>query len=446
MLPHDFLSEIKNFLSPEEAEVFCNSLQKTPITSIRLNPKKETALEYPTEPVPWSSLGFYLSERPSFTQDPLFWAGAYYVQEASSMFLEQIIQSIQIPENAVVLDLCAAPGGKSTHLLSLLPESSLLVSNEIIRNRADILQENLCRWGYSNYVVTQSGADTWGKLESFFDVILVDAPCSGEGMFRKEEQSLSEWSLENVNFCAARQKDILRNILPALAEGGYLIYSTCTYNTKENEENVRWLVEYFGLEYIEIPIKETWGIRKSDYGYRFFPHLLQGEGFFIACLRKKGQKKVRKTKKNLFTLAPKKDSKNFEPWLKNYSEKEIFLYQEKYLLLYPLHSEYISQIAQTTYIKYTALELGTFKQKGFVPTHDLAMSRHLSQEVRGVELNKEEALSYLSKKDFSLPANTPKGWNTIKYQNLVLGWIKVLANRINNYYPTEIRIKQAQKI
>jgi len=330
MLPYDFLLEIKNFLSPEEAEVFCNSLQKPPITSLRLNPKKETALEYPTEPVPWSSLGFYLSERPSFTQDPLFWAGAYYVQEASSMFLEQIIQSIQIPENAVVLDLCAAPGGKSTHLLSLLPESSLLVSNEIVRNRADILQENLCRWGYSNYVVTQSGADAWGKLESFFDVILVDAPCSGEGMFRKEEQSLSEWSLENVNFCAARQKDILRNILPALAEGGYLIYSTCTYNTKENEENVRWLVEYFGLEYIEIPIKETWGIRKTDYGYRFFPHLLQGEGFFIACLRKKGQKKVRKTKKNLFTLAPKKDSKNFEPWLKNYSEKEIFLYQEKH--------------------------------------------------------------------------------------------------------------------
>jgi 16S rRNA C967 or C1407 C5-methylase (RsmB/RsmF family)/NOL1/NOP2/fmu family ribosome biogenesis protein len=442
MLPYDFLLEIKNFLPLEEAEVFCNSLQKPPITSLRLNPKKETALEYPTEPVPWSSLGFYLSERPSFTQDPLFWAGAYYVQEASSMFLEQILSFIQIPESAVVLDLCAAPGGKSTHLLSLLPESSLLVSNEIIRNRADILQENLCRWGYSNYVVTQSGADAWGKLEIFFDVIVVDAPCSGEGMFRKEEQSLSEWSLENVKFCAARQKDILQNILPALAEGGYLIYSTCTYNNQENEENIRWLVENFGLEYVEIPIEETWGIKKTDYGYRFFPHLLKGEGFFIACLRKKGQRKARKTKKNLFTPATKNNSKNFETCLENLSEKEIFTYQEKYLLLYPPHSEYISQIAQVAYIRHTALELGTFKQKNFIPTHDLAMSEHLHSQIPTVHLDKENALLYLAKKDFSFAENPAMGWNIVKYNGLALGWVKVLGNRINNYYPTEIRIRQ----
>jgi 16S rRNA C967 or C1407 C5-methylase (RsmB/RsmF family)/NOL1/NOP2/fmu family ribosome biogenesis protein len=442
MLPKDFFLQISEYLPEEEITTFCETLQEPPITSLRLNPKKNIEINYRKQPVPWSDLGFYLEQRPSFTQDPLFWAGAYYVQEASSMFLEQILSFIQIPESAVVLDLCASPGGKSTHLLSLLPKSSLLVSNEIIRNRADILQENLCRWGYSNYIITQSEASVWSNLENFFDVILVDAPCSGEGMFRKEKQALAEWSLENVKFCAARQKDILQNILPALAEGGYLIYSTCTYNTKENEENVRWLVEYFGLEYIEIPIKETWGIRKSDYGYRFFPHLLQGEGFFIACLRKKGQKKVRKAKKNLFTLAPQKDSKNFEPWLKNYSGKEIFTYQEKYLLLYPLHSEYISQIAQTTYIKHTALELGTFKQKDFVPTHDLAMSEHLHSQVPAVFLDKESALCYLSKKDFSVSENLTKGWNIVKYKHLALGWVKVLGNRINNYYPTEIRIRQ----
>ncbi|MFN3315635.1 MAG: RsmB/NOP family class I SAM-dependent RNA methyltransferase, partial [Raineya sp.] len=290
-LPEDFLSHLKSFLPPSEEKAFLQALQEQPITSIRLNPHKPAQIRQATKPVAWSKQGFYLEQRPYFTEDPLFWAGAYYVQEASSMFLEQIIQNISIPNEAVLLDLSAAPGGKSTHLLSLLPESCLLVSNEIIRNRANILQENLCRWGRSNYIVTQSEASVWGKMQGFFDVILVDAPCSGEGMFRKEEQALNQWSLENVNFCATRQKDILKNILPALANGGYLIYSTCTYNPQENEENIAWLIENYDLEHIEIPIDETWGIRKAKWGYRFFPHLLQGEGFFVACLHKKGQNK-----------------------------------------------------------------------------------------------------------------------------------------------------------
>lgn len=443
MLPTEFLSSVRDILPTNEIEKFCKALQDEAITSIRLNPKKSTSIEYSMQAVPWSKMGFYLEKRPSFTQDPLFWAGAYYVQEASSMFLEQVIRSLQISENAVVLDLCAAPGGKSTHLLSLLPESTLLVSNEIIRNRADILKENLCRWGHSNYIVTQSEANIWGGLEGFFDVILVDAPCSGEGMFRKEEKALAEWSLENVNFCTIRQKNILSEVLPALANGGYLIYSTCTYNTQENEQNIRWLIEKYDLEYIEIPIDESWGIRKTALGYRFFPHLLNGEGFFIACLRKKGHSKAKRTKKNIFAPIAKKDAKNFEYWLANSSEKAIFTYQEKNFLLYPLHTEYISQIAQVAYIRHTALELGAFKQKDFIPTHDLAMSRDLSEDVRGIELNREAALLYLSKKDFLLPENTLKGWNLVKYQNLALGWIKVLDNRINNYYPVEIRIRKS---
>ena len=443
MLPKDFFLQISEYLPEEEINTFCETLQEPPITSLRLNPKKNIEINYRKQPVPWSDLGFYLEQRPSFTQDPLFWAGAYYVQEASSMFLEQIIKFIQISQNAVVLDLCAAPGGKSTHLLSLLPESTLLVSNEIIRNRVDILQENMCRWGYSNYIITQSEANIWGNLEGFFDVILVDAPCSGEGMFRKEEQALGEWSLENVQFCAARQKSILSEIVPALAGGGYLIYSTCTYNSQENEQNIRYLVEKYDLEYIEIPIDESWGIRKTELGYRFFPHLLKGEGFFIACLRKKGHSKPKKIKKNIFVPLAKKDIKSFESWIANSSEKALFTYQERNLLLHPLHTEYISQISRVAYIRHTALELGTFKQKDFIPTHDLAMSKHLSEGIRGIELNKEAALLYLSKKDFFLPENTPKGWNIVKYQNLALGWIKVLGNRINNYYPTEIRIRKS---
>jgi 16S rRNA C967 or C1407 C5-methylase (RsmB/RsmF family)/NOL1/NOP2/fmu family ribosome biogenesis protein len=440
-LPSDFLKQIPDFLPPIEQENFIQSLQTPPVTSIRLNPEKHTEIEYTQSPVAWCKTGYYLEKRPYFTEDPSFWAGAYYVQEASSMFLEQVIRNLKIAQEAAVLDLSAAPGGKSTHLLSLLPENTLLVSNEIIRSRADILQENLCRWGSGNYIVTQSEASVWGKLESFFDVILLDAPCSGEGMFRKEEQAIGEWSLENVNFCAIRQKEILQAVLPALAAGGYLIYSTCTYNSQENEANIRWLVETFDLEHIEIPIQEDWGIRKTSWGYRFFPHLLKGEGFFMACLRKKGQSKRSKIRKNIFTPLAKKEAQNLQAWLSENPEKALFSYQQKNLLLHPLHTEYISQIAQIAYIRHTALELGVFKQKDFIPTHDLAMSHYVSMQIPQIHLEKEAALLYLSKKDFALPVSTPKGWNIVKYKNLALGWVKVLGNRINNYYPTEIRIR-----
>ncbi|GAB4127331.1 MAG: rRNA cytosine-C5-methyltransferase [Raineya sp.] len=444
-LPPDFLSQIRTFLPESEEESFIRSLQEAPLSSIRLNPHKTIKIEQPLKRVLWSQRGFYLEKRPYFTEDPLFWAGAYYVQEASSMFLEQVINTIALAQEAVVLDLSAAPGGKSTHLLSLLPQDTLLVSNEIVRNRANILQENLCRWGQSNYIVTQSEAKVWGQLEGFFDAILVDAPCSGEGMFRKEEQALSEWSLENVNFCAARQKDILKDVLPALANGGYLIYSTCTYNPQENEENIQWLIETYDLEHLEIPLDTTWGVRKAKWGYKFFPHLLQGEGFYIACLRKKGQNRASKIRKNIFAPAAKKEAQSLKSWLDNTSEKEIFSYQQKNLLLHPLHTEYISRIAQIAYIRHTALEIGAFKQKDFIPTHDLAMSSHLAPQIPSVELDKEAALQYLSKKDFILPENTAKNWCLIKYQGLALGWIKVLGNRINNYYPSEIRIRNLPK-
>lgn len=441
LIPPDFFDLIDTFVPVSEKESFIQSLQAPPVTSIRLNPDKITDIEYPKNPVMWSEMGFYLAERPYFTEDPLFWAGAYYVQEASSMFLEQILKHIGIKQEALVLDLSAAPGGKSTHLLTLIPENALLISNEVIRSRADILQENLCRWGRSNYVVTQSEASILGKLENFFDVILVDAPCSGEGMFRKEENALREWSLENVNFCATRQKSILQDILPALAKGGYLIYSTCTYNLQENEQNVRWLIETYDLEHIEIPIEPHWGIRKAEWGYRFFPHLLQGEGFYIACLRKKGQNQRSRMKKNLFTPLSKKEAQNYHRWLQDTTEKSIYAYQQKNFLMHPLHTEYISQIAQVAYIKHTSLELGIFKNKDFVPTHSLAMSGYVSPEIPTIQLDKSGALRYLSKKDFDLPQNLSKGWNLVAYQNLVLGWIKVLDNRINNYYPTEIRIR-----
>ncbi|MGI8893198.1 MAG: methyltransferase RsmF C-terminal domain-like protein, partial [Bacteroidia bacterium] len=237
-LPSVFISHLDNLLGNEAVELI-KSFSTTPPVSIRINPFKNYFPPENSGKVPWCDTGFYLPVRPVFTLDPSFHAGAYYVQEASSMFLEQAIKQITKKEEPVkVLDISAAPGGKSTHLLSLLPKNSLLVANEVIRSRAGILKENIIKWGVPNVIVTSSDPERFSDLKSFFDIILVDAPCSGEGLFRKDANAIKEWSQENVNLCHQRQKRILNNVWTALRPGGYLIYSTCTYQTKENENQL----------------------------------------------------------------------------------------------------------------------------------------------------------------------------------------------------------------
>lgn len=240
--------------------------------SIRINPKKSDKRPEAT-PVPWSQLGYYLPERLSFTFDPLFQNGTYYVQEASSMFLEQAIRTY-VQEPVACLDLCAAPGGKSTHLLSLLPEGSVLVSNEVIRSRSYILAENIQKWGYPNHVVTNNDPAELGELTHLFDVIVTDVPCSGEGMFRKDTDSTGEWSVANVELCASRQRRILHDIWNALKPGGLLVYSTCTYNTEEDEENIQYIIDELGAEPLSIPIDDAWGVcgalKYANSVYRFF--------------------------------------------------------------------------------------------------------------------------------------------------------------------------------
>ncbi|PKQ67398.1 methyltransferase RsmF C-terminal domain-like protein [Raineya orbicola] len=446
-LPTQFLKDIPNFL-PENQELFLQSLSQLPITSLRLNPLKKT-LRLPYSPmcaVPWCPNGYYLSQRPSFTENPLFWAGAFYVQEASSMFLEQIFKHITTDKPLKILDLSAAPGGKSTHLLSLMNSQSLLVSNEIIKNRADILAENLARWGYTNYVVTQSSPESLGKLKDFFDVILVDAPCSGEGMFRKDKEAINEWSEENVLFCAKRQKDILTAILPALAPTGYLIYSTCTFNRQENEENLHWLCKNFDLQSVKIPISENWNIteiqEKGNYAYRFFPHILKGEGFFISCMQKKGKNppKPQKIHKNIFQRLNSKEQSEFQRWVLP-THQEFFSYQNQFFLLNPEHTTWISYLAQFAYIRQTALKIGELKGKDFIPSSELALSPNVSKEVKSLELSEKEALQFLSKQDFQISLNE-KSWYLARYQNLGLGWLKNLGSRFNNYYPSEWRIRR----
>ena len=283
-LPPIFIERTKAILK-EEYPAFENALQQLAPTSIRINDKMDYMPS--AEKVAWCDKGYYLNERPLFTADPLFHAGVYYVQEASSMFLSQVVEQ-HFPDADTVLDLCAAPGGKSTLLSQYLHRNCLLVSNEIVRNRAYILAENLAKWGNQNTLVTNNDPADFSALNNFFDAVVVDAPCSGEGMFRKDAGAIDEWSLSNVELCAERQKKILTDVWDALKPEGILVYSTCTYNREENEDNVAWMCRELDAELLKVDLHGNENIVESDFGYRFFPHRTKGEGFFIAVVRKNG--------------------------------------------------------------------------------------------------------------------------------------------------------------
>lgn len=290
MFPEAFIKRIKKQEYIDAAELL-DALQEPSPVSIRINRDKWKLSPLAAERVPWCPDGYYLAERPSFTLDPLFHAGAYYPQEASGMFLEQVIrQVVHDKEKLKILDLCAAPGGKSTHLSSLTGPDSVIVANDVIKPRADILAENHIKWGLSNTMVTQSDPSAFETLKGFFDIILVDAPYSGEGMFRNKT-AIREWSIDKAIHCASRQKRVLMDIWSALKENGILIYSTCTFNSAENEENVKWLSERHESESIRLNISDFKEIteisHKGVFGYGFHPGKIKGEGLFIAVLKKR---------------------------------------------------------------------------------------------------------------------------------------------------------------
>ena len=290
-LPQAFIERTRQLLGEDIYPQFEEALATETPVSIRPN-RTKCQLPVEGEPIPWASSGMYLKNRPTFTFDPMFHAGCYYVQEASSMFVERVLREY-VHEPVVMLDLCAAPGGKSTLCRSTLPEGSLLVANEVMRNRSQILAENLIKWGHPEVVVTNNDPADFTELTHLFDVILTDVPCSGEGMFRKDPVAVDEWSLENVDICWQRQRRILTDIWPSLKPGGLLIYSTCTFNREEDEDNVAWTAKELGAEILPVSIDDSWGITGNLVGgdfpvYRFLPHKTKGEGFFLAVLRKDG--------------------------------------------------------------------------------------------------------------------------------------------------------------
>ncbi|HEX8040328.1 MAG TPA: rRNA methyltransferase [Chryseosolibacter sp.] len=447
-LPEKFEESIRSRLGAG-FPAFLSSLQETAPVSIRLHPLKKNEGLAAASRVPWSEWGRYLSDRPVFTLDPLFHAGSYYVQEASSMFLGHAIrQSVDLKKALKVLDLCAAPGGKSTHLLSLLSRESLLISNEAIRSRASILSENIQKWGYPNAIVTNNDPADFQALRGFFDVMVVDAPCSGEGLFRKDPRAAGEWSPENVQLCCARQKRIVASAWDALREEGVLIYCTCTYNESENEENLTWLKQNHNVAFVRLSVERSWGIEEVDrdgiIAYRFFPHKTKGEGFFISVMRKKESTRPALLKsKAPFVVPPGNVTDRLKKWILPEGQVSFFQFQDLVFFMPAFRIKEIEFALQHLRIMYAGTNLARLKHDKLIPEHALALSVELNRQHFPLrEVGEADALKYLRKETIEL-AGAGTGFTLLTFQGLPIGWANVLSNRVNNMYPPEWRIRMA---
>lgn len=450
-LPKEFLRSIACATGYDEQSFTEAHHQASPV-SIRTNPFKPTHLDLDIEkPVPWCSGGFYLKERPNFTYDPLFQAGCYYVQEAGSMFLDHAIRYlVDLKKPLAVLDLCAAPGGKSTLSLSLLHPDSVLVANEVIRPRADILAQNLSKWGTSHVLVTNNDPKDFSGIGPAFDLVLVDAPCSGSGLFRKQQDAIEEWSPDNVNLCAQRQKRILADVLSSLKEEGVLIYSTCSYSKEENEDIVDWLVEQQGLTPVAVGIDDEWNIvlSASDGGapcYRFYPGKTESEGFFCALFTKDHGDDVahQKSKKNTLEPSSKKELVVLTPYIDLAANKCVLRFKDDLLLMNTATRDFINAHPKL-YYKKAGLRLGNMIREELIPHHDLALGIDLKTSVARVEVDHDTAIRFLRKEPFTV--DTPKGWLLVAYKGFGLGWIKQIGHRVNNYLPNEYRILHEQPV
>jgi len=444
MFPEGFIKRIHD-QKYIDAGSLLKALEESSPVSIRLNEIKWNKSPSNAESVHWCKNGFYIGTRPSFTLDPLFHSGCYYPQEASSMFLEQaILQTTDSLENIRVLDLCGAPGGKSTHLSDLIGTDNLLVANETIRARAGILSETLTKWGSGNTIVTQNDPSVFSRLSGYFDIIVVDAPCSGEGMFRGETVP-DEWSVSNTIHCAERQKRILMDVWPALKENGILVYSTCTFNPGENEENIKWLTGKHEAEIIRLNIAEFKGITEIDYqgvyGYGFYPDKIRGEGFFLSVIRKTGKQKKNHIKsQHKPELKPAKEDFTIADKWTSFSRERLLKWGGELFAVSCNLNEYL-HLYQNLKIVKAGTKIFTVKNGNYLPSHELALSSRLKADAFPQnEINLSEALSFMKRDNFILK-NAAKSWNIVTYKGINIGFINNIGNRVNNYFPVEWRIR-----
>jgi 16S rRNA C967 or C1407 C5-methylase (RsmB/RsmF family)/NOL1/NOP2/fmu family ribosome biogenesis protein len=444
MYPSEFTERLK-LQEYIDSQQLLNALNGSPPVSIRINPDKWKRIPAESSGVSWSDSGYYLKSRPSFTSDPLFHSGCYYPQEASSMFIQQAFnQLIKDPSELKILDLCAAPGGKSTHLSTLIGDNGFLVANEVIRSRAGILVENITKWGLGNTIVTNNDPEAFSKLIDYFDLILIDAPCSGEGMFGDKAVRL-EWSPENAAMCSERQKRILKDVWPSLKENGLLIYSTCTFNPAENEENIKWLTDLTGSSTLKIDILRFEGINEISYkgitGYGFYPGKIKGEGFFISVIRKAGLPDVKnakpyRRKDNQLTNSDIKTVKN----IMDISSDYLFRNED---IIYNLSLPVEEYLYLKNYLRIIKGGTALFKSRrdDFTPLHELALSTRIkSSAFPKVELEYQQAIAYLKKDNLSLN-NAATGWVLLTYMGVNMGFAKNIGTRLNNYFPVDLRIR-----
>lgn len=383
-LPIDFTDMARRTMGEERFDCYLKAFETDAPVSIRLNPEKAKELTADGERVPWCRNAYYLPQRPNFTYDPLLHAGCYYVQEAGSMFLDTVMQQWVPDAPVVMIDFCAAPGGKSLLARTALAAGSVMFSNEPMRNRANILAENVEKWGYADHFVTNNFPRDYRRAKMIADVVLCDVPCSGEGMFRKDEATIREWSMQNVEKCARLQREIVADAWSCLADGGLFIYSTCTFNTHEDEENIQWMMDELGAEVLPVKVDAAWNITGSLLDgfsqpvYRFIPGICKGEGLFLCVLRKGGA------------------------WQQGHSLKSLRKSQQNLNIIY-------CPKAQPDMVK--------------------------------VEVNYQQAMAYLRHEAITLGADVPRGMVGICFEGHLLGLAKNIGNRANNLYPKEWKIR-----
>lgn len=449
-LPGAFVEAMQAQLGPEWPD-FEQSLGEAAPVSLHYNHRKagEAPLFSGTE-VPWNSSAVYLEERPVFTLDPHIHAGRYYVQEAGSMLLVPVLQQIQSAAERpfrTALDLCGAPGGKTTLLLNYLPDDCLVVANEVIKSRYAILRENLMKWGRANVIATQGDSNQFSGLSGMFDLVLVDAPCSGEGLFRKNPKARSEWSPDNVQLCASRQRRILHNAMELVREGGFLIYSTCTYNSHENDDNVTWICEQGGFDVFSLSLPEEWGVVATKSGHQCYPHRTRSEGFYVSVLQKTGDaKKPGKVRAlRYFKAAGKVADQLSSRWLSPNGDWQVLSDpQEEWYFIDHHHHHWLARLSHTGLRMTPGTPFGVLKGRDLVPAHAMALSVEQSTAISSIEVEEAAALAFLRKQELKDYLDTDRtGWQLIRYQGYGLGWVKVLPRRINNYLPKQYRIRMS---
>ena len=431
------------------------------LVSVHMNPAKPILREgrWPPEineppfeishEIPWAADSYFLSSRPSFTLDPLFHAGLYYVQEASGMFVAFTLKQIaDLSQNLTVLDLCAAPGGKSTMIQSLISPESLLVSNEVIKTRVPVLNQNMTKWGYANGVISNNDPAHFKQLPGFFDIMLIDAPCSGSGLFRKDPGASKEWSPDLVRLCSLRQQRIVADAWESLKEDGFLIYSTCSYSQEENEDLVDRIFQQFSCISIPLSPDPKWNIietiseKHGAHGYRFYPDKVLGEGFFLSVIQKKEVTTSLRAPK--INSKPAAIAKPVIQQLSKWIDEKFLSYISVGETIHAFPADLINDfeiLKNNLYLKKAGIRVGKSGENEWIPDHELALANFLKYESASIDVAKPDALCFLRGEPFDFDIKG-RGWRIVSYLGRPMGWIKLLEKRMNNYYPKSWRIRQ----